>query len=259
MENIEDTAEDPIGENESSFILNHLAMIATIVGFIILLAILYYRPITAAVQTMTDAGVPAERLALLLTLPIIAFLIVACRNLVGLKTFGIFTPALLAVAFLQTGLLVGMLLFLTLLAVGSGVRLIFEEYPLLALPRMGVILAAVAFTVFGLIYIGARTGINFLVDATVLPLVILTMVIERFISVQMEETAKEAVKLMFYTLLVAVIVYIAISTGLVQQWIGQFPELAVIATFGIILVGRWTGLRLTEYLRFKSVHEHAEI
>ena len=52
-------------------------------------------PIKYAIRSAVSAGVPANTLALLLLLPLIASVIAATRHLVGLRGFGIFLPAAL--------------------------------------------------------------------------------------------------------------------------------------------------------------------
>jgi hypothetical protein len=54
---------------------------------------------------------PPSAPALLATLPLAAAFIVAGRTLVGINTFGLFGPVLLAVAFVQTGLPAGLTVF----------------------------------------------------------------------------------------------------------------------------------------------------
>lgn len=225
---------------------------------VLLFLLLIFRPLTAAVDVMEGNGVPQPQMVILLLVPVIAFLIVVFRNIIGLKTFGIFTPALLAVAFLATGPVLGIILFGILLAVGSSVRLIFEYYPLLAFPRMGVVLSAVAFTVLMLVFLGSHWGISALAEATVLPLVIFTMIIERFITVQEEESPREAARLTLNTLVVAALVFIVLGLGLFEDWLISFPEVAVLAVYGTLIIGRWTGLRFTEYWRFRGV-KHVDL
>ncbi|UCF09150.1 MAG: hypothetical protein JSW28_05595 [Thermoplasmata archaeon] len=237
---------------------NPFFWMAVIIGLVLLVLFLILKPLSAAVDVMEGNGVSQPQIVILLMVPIIAFLIVVFRNLIGLKTFGIFTPALLAVAFLATGPVLGLVLFGILLAVGSGVRLLFERYPLLAFPRMGVVLSAVAFTVFMLLFVGSLWGISSLAQATVLPLVIFTMIIERFITVQEEESPQEAARLTLNTLVVAAIVFLVLELGLFENWLIRFPEASILAVYGNILIGRWTGLRLTEYWRFRGV-KHAEL
>jgi hypothetical protein len=237
---------------------NPLFWMTAILGMVLLVLFLIIKPLTAAVVVMESKGVTQSQIVIILMVPIIAFLIVVFRNLIGLKTFGIFTPALLAVAFLATGPILGFILFGILLTVGSVVRLFFERYPLLAFPRMGVVLSAVAFTVFLLLFLGSLWGISSLAQATVLPLVIFTMIIERFITVQEEESPQEAARLTFNTLVVAVTVFLVLELGLFENWLLRFPEASILAFYGNLLIGRWTGLRLTEYWRFRGV-KHAEL
>ena len=59
---------------------------------------------------------------LLLLMPLGALVVVVLRNLVGIRTSGTFMPILITLAFLQTGLLIGLLLFIMVVGTGLIVR-----------------------------------------------------------------------------------------------------------------------------------------
>src|SRR3989339_1736159 len=56
-------------------------------------------------------GVPVNTVVLILLFPLVVALVAAARHLVGIRGAGILTPALLAVAFLATGIWAGVVLF----------------------------------------------------------------------------------------------------------------------------------------------------
>ena len=52
-----------------------------------------FNPIKYAIKEAVDSGVPANTIVLLLLLPIVATVIAATRQLIGIRGFGIFLPA----------------------------------------------------------------------------------------------------------------------------------------------------------------------
>ena len=62
---------------------------------------------------------------ILLTIPLGALVVVVLRNIIGLRTFGTFMPILVALAFRETELLWGIILFTIVVCVGLMIR----EYP----------------------------------------------------------------------------------------------------------------------------------
>ena len=87
-----------------------------------------------------EANIPIELLRIILLFPIAAVVVTFSRNILGVLTFGVFAPALLAVAFQGTGLLWGMTLFAFILALGTVIRIVLEQFELLQTPRLGILL-----------------------------------------------------------------------------------------------------------------------
>jgi transglutaminase-like putative cysteine protease len=210
---------------------------------------------TLAVQS----HVPLPALSLILVLPLIAFFLVILRNVIGLETFGTFSPMLLALAFLTTGLIWGMVVFAIIVGLGTGLRLALQGLRLHLVSRVAILIAIVAVSMVGLTVLGATFGIGALLHVSIFPMVIMANIIENFTNTQLERGTREAFRLTFHTLLVATVSYIGIeSTGL-KPFVLAFPEL-LIGIIGVeILLGRWRGLRLLEYVRFAKLMRQAEV
>lgn len=194
-----------------------------------------------------------ETFRILLLVPIGALIVGFLRNVIGLPTFGVFMPVLLALAFRSTGLLYGLGIFAGILCLGYGVRRALDRLRLLLVPRMSVILTLViaCFTVLALA--GNKLGMRHLMAVGLLPFVILTMVIERFFVAIEESGLKEGLKMALGSAAVSVIGYAVISWEALQLTFFVFPELLAAVAALQILLGRYTGYRLSELLRFRSL------
>ena len=65
-------------------------------------------------------------------------------------------------------------------------------------------------------------------------------------------STREAVRLTVETIFLAVISTLIIGSNPIRVFVILNPELSLLAVFGLnLLIGRYTGLRLTELLRFK--------
>jgi hypothetical protein len=62
------------------------------------------------IERSVERGVPVNTLVLVILFPLAVTLVAASRHLIGIRGTGILTPALLAVAFLATGLWAGVVL-----------------------------------------------------------------------------------------------------------------------------------------------------
>lgn len=200
-----------------------------------------------------QAHVPLPALNLILVLPLIAFFLVIIRNVIGLDTFGTFSPMLLALAFLTTGLGWGLLTFLLIVGLGSSLRLGLQRLRLHLVSRVAILIAVVAVSMVGLTVLGATLGIGALLHAGIFPMVIMAHMIESFTNTQLERGTGEALRLTLSTLLVATCSYVGIENTGLKPLVLTFPEI-LIGVIGIeLLLGRWRGLRLTEYVRFYDV------
>ncbi len=190
---------------------------------------------------------------ILLLVPIGALIISALRNVVGLPTFGIFMPLLIALAFRSTGTLYGIILFCSVLLIGFAARFFLDRLHLLLVPRLSVILTLViaCFTLLALL--GNRLGLREFMSVALIPFVILTMTIERFFIIMEESGAREAVIMAAGSVAVSVATYWIISWEPLQLTFFVYPELILTVAALQILLGRYTGYRLSEIIRFRSL------
>jgi hypothetical protein len=188
----------------------------------------------------------------LLMIPIGAFLIVLLRNVVGIKTFGTFMPILIALAFRETELLWGMLLFCLLVALGLLIRFYLEYLKLLLVPRLAAVLIIVIMLMAMVSMFSHKLGFDRGLSVALFPMVILAMTIERMSLVWEETGPSEALKQGFGSLLVAALGYLSMSSKFLGHLVFVFPELLLVVLAATLLLGRYTGYRLTELWRFRA-------
>lgn len=197
--------------------------------------------------------VPLPALNLILVLPLVAFFLVIIRNVIGLETFGTFSPMLLSLAFLTTGLGWGLAVFAVIVGLGTGLRLVLQRLRLHLVSRVAILIAVVAVSMVGLTVIGAVFGVGALLHTSIFPMVIMANMIENFTNTQLERGTMEALRLTLSTLLVATCSYVGIEDTGLKSLVLTFPEI-LIAVIGIeLLLGRWRGLRVLEYVRFYHI------
>ncbi|PIP57315.1 hypothetical protein COY30_00185 [Candidatus Woesebacteria bacterium CG_4_10_14_0_2_um_filter_44_9] len=201
-----------------------------------------------AIAGAIEAGVPVNTIILLLLLPVVALVIAAIRNLVGIRGFGIFLPAALSVVFVAIGPLVGIGLFLLIVAVSTVVRLALRKLKikLLYLPRMALIFWAVVVAVLAIV--------RFLGDVSIFAVLILILLAEDFIRVQLGKSVKTAVNLTTETLVIALAAFLVLTFKPLQEYALVNPEITLIAV-GVLdfLLARYSGLRLMEIWRFRKL------
>ena len=202
---------------------------------------------------VSESNIPLETLKLILILPFAATIVAIFRNIIGLQTYGVFGPAIMSIAFLSSGLIIGLILFGILLITGVFVRKYIERLNLMLVPRLAVLLTLCCIIIAALITIGIKTGNQSLATITVFPLIIMSIIIENFMKTTVEKGIKDALKISLSTLFVALICFIVISQSTLQAVVMTHPEILFLVVGFNLLLGRWKGLRMVEYFRFSRL------
>lgn len=207
-----------------------------------------------AIREAVKKGLPANIIVLLLLFPVIAAVIASSRHLIGLRGFGIYIPAVLSVAFVSMEILSGTIIFVAVLAGAILTRKIVKKLRFPYLPRTSMILWGVSVFILSLLILSSHLGIFDLLTLNIFPILIMILLTENFMESQLFNSQQEALKITFETLLIAIVCSLIISQDAVQQFVLLRPELSLLGTAVInYLIGRYTGLRLLELTRFKSI------
>ena len=189
----------------------------------------------------------------LLLIPVAALVVVFMRILVGVRTSGTFMPVLIALAFIQTTLIVGLLIFLGLVGVGLWIRSYLSHLNLLLVSRVAAVIIVVILLMAVLAVISYKLGLDQALTVTFFPTVIVAWTIERMSILWEEEGGHEVLIQGGGSLIVAVLAYLAMSTPIVEHLTFNFPELMLSLLGIILLLGKYTGFRLSELHRFRDL------
>ncbi len=189
----------------------------------------------------------------LLTIPLGILFLVFLRNLIGIKTFGTFMPVLIALAFRETQLLWGVILFSSVVAIALGVRVYMEQLKLLLVPRLAALVIVIVLTMLGISMLSHHLGLARGLSVSLFPMVILTMTVERMSVVWDERGAGESLKQGLGSLIVAALCFVVMSNPYAEHLFFTFPELLLVLLALVLLLGRYSGYRLLDLPRFKAI------
>ena len=194
----------------------------------------------------------------ILLLPVGVLVVVFLRILVGIKTSGTFMPVLIAMAFMKTHLLVGVVGLLTIVSIGLLIRFYLSRLNLLLVARISTVIITVIGIITFLTVITYQFGISEGMKITFFPMIILSWTIERMSILWEEEGAKQVFVQGGGSLLVAIIAYLAMSSTFVEHLTFNFLGLQLIIVAVVLLLGNYTGYRLSELKRFKPLVDEME-
>lgn len=207
------------------------------------------------IRQAVSNGVQANTIVLLLLFPLVAGFVAFSRNVIGIKGFGIFSPAVVSVAFLSTGVTAGLILFFAIIAaalVGRVVIRFLGKIPYM--PRMAIIIWMVSFAVLGLLLLSPFLNLAPLTSLGIFPVLLFVLLAETFIEVQIKHTLQAAVTMTVETLILALVSFFVMSSFWIQELVLLNPEISALAILLTdVLIGRYTGLRLLEMWRFREL------
>ena len=213
--------------------------------------------LSSLVNSMLTHGVSSQTVILLLMLPIIATILAFFKQVIGITTFGLYTPSIVALSFLALGWELGLLFLLFILITGYATRQFMKRWRLLYIPKVAIILTMVSLTLLILLGIGAYQDITLSGD-TIFVLLIMSTLAESFLTVKTEEGWKAALFGIGETVMAALVCVFIVQLSYLQSLILAYPELILITIVINVFLGKWTGLRLVEYFRFQEVFKHIQ-
>lgn len=227
--------------------------------YFLLLFLVFWLWLTGALANSVDfalrSGVPEKTMILILALPIVVTLVSFARQLIGFRVFGIYLPSILAIVFLDIGIKYGLILFVVIIFFGTVMRYLLQRYRLLYLPRMAITLTVISIGMVLFLVASGYFDFTYLAQATVFSMLLMILLAEKFIEAEIERGLLETLKLTFETLLISIGAVLLVRWSILQNFLLLHPEAIILVVIFNLSLGRWTGLRLREYIRFRDVTE----
>lgn len=186
---------------------------------------------------------------LMLSLPFGAAIVVFVRSILGWKTFGLFTPMLLAMSYLQSGPLLGPAISMSAILIGMVCAPLLKW---LELSRVAFLGALISIVVSGL---GALAiAFEEFLLASAFPVVVTALIVERWWSSWENDGPHKALRETLVTLFVAVVIQFIVAAPFLVELATAHPlSIPFASAILMILMGRYKGLRLSEISRFNLV------
>lgn len=202
------------------------------------------------------AGVPANTVVLILLLPLLASVISFMRHVIGLPGIGMLLPIALSITLLATGILPGALLLGSIILASTLARFILKHVRIMQLPKMALSMFIVSLCIFAILTLSAISGLLVVRQLSIFPVLLMILLSEQIVSVQLERTTREVLHITIFTILLGILGFLILSSVLLRNTILLYPELILFLIPLDIVVGRYFGLRITEYFRFSDIRSH---
>lgn len=230
-----------------------------------------WRILSYSLNFLTDKGIPDNTLLLILLLPIIATTIAFLKQVVGITTLGLYTPTIITLTFLILGLKFGVvtLFFITIASLIT--HKVLNRFRLLYIPKMAIVITIVSLTIFILFSLGVLLNLVEVsyISLAIFPTVVMGTLVEKVVTADSSKSLKNSLLTMLEVLFVSIVAYIMAGGPIefstfsfrfeaIQNFIANYPEAIILFVAINTFLGRWTGLRLTEYIHFREVLYNTE-
>src|SRR6266852_214910 len=227
----------------------HLPFIAFMAGFGLYCLLLQFE--------MSDALQRLYLTRIFFQVAVAALLIAAMKNVLGIRTLGLFAPAIVALAFLATGLILGLALLTVTLGTVLLTRASLVRERVQEAHRVAILVTIVSITVASIAVLGLQFQLHQLFFAVLFPVLIIGCIGERYVErvdrVGWEDPTKE----LLWTIAAIVISFIVIIQDPLINLVMFNPVFWFLLVLLNWLLGTRVRFRLSEVFRFGGVRRYS--
>lgn len=209
-----------------------------------------------AVQYAVKAGVPANTIILILLMPFLASIVAAFRHIIGLPSLGLLVPIAFSITLLATGISAGAILLAAILLASFLARFLLKRLRIMQLPKMALSMLVVAIFIFIALTGSAAIGILTVKQLSIFPVLLFILLSDRIVALLLERSMVETIQITLITLILGLLGFFLLSFEPIQDFIILYPETILVLIPIDIIIGRYFGLRVSEYFRFAPLKQH---
>lgn len=207
------------------------------------------------VQYAVKSGVPANTIILILLLPFLACIVAAFRHIIGLPSLGLLVPIAFSITLLATGISAGAILLAAILLASGLARFLLKRLRIMQLPKMALSMLVVAIFIFIALTGSAAAGILTVKQLSIFPVLLFILLSDRIVALLLERSTSETIQITLITLILGLLGFFLLSFEPIQNFIILYPEAVLLLIPIDIIIGRYFGLRVSEYFRFAPLNK----
>jgi len=202
-----------------------------------------------------ENGISSQTLELLVAITLLATIVSIARYIFGSKTYGIYAPVILAIAYSYTGLKYGLsvtvIVILTTLLSYSILKRVRMHY----ITRIAInyCMLSISLVIFFLIIDRYGLGLENMSQIPPLAFISIATLSDFFIKQYVQKSFKTSLTILLSTLIVSTIGWYVITRNHISGYIINNLWIIPVLIIINILIGQFKGLRIKDYFRFKSI------
>ena len=202
-----------------------------------------------------ENGISSQTLELLVAITLLATIVSIARYIFGSKTYGIYAPVILAIAYSYTGLKYGLsvtvIVILTTLLSYSILKRVRMHY----ITRIAInyCMLSISLVIFFLIIDQYGLGLENMSQIPPLAFISVATLSDFFIKQYVQKSFKTSLTILLSTLIVSTIGWYVITRNHISGYIINNLWIVPVLIIINIFIGQFKGLRIKDYFRFKSI------
>ena len=187
---------------------------------------------------LTEMSEESQRImTFLLLIPVGALITAVFKGVLGLRTIGIFSPTLLALNQVKSDWRIGITVFAVTFAIGSLGRWLLVRAKLSTITRRGIVITVVVMIFVVMVVISENLEMGLTARSVVLPVSIITLMIDRFFTVIDKEGSRVGCLILCNTALVTICCFIVFAYTPVGSLFLRYPFLEFVVLCGLVSLG----------------------
>jgi hypothetical protein len=210
------------------------------------------------INDLSNNWVSTTHIYIILLLPLFLTVIGISKHLIGISTLWSIIPVFITLLYLQIGVAFTLVLIWFLIVCNIGISKFISKYTLLYTPKVTFI-TILNLLIFMLFYQGLQYLEIMTIDiSNILYIILFFIVSEKLITIITSKEFREYKKSLIGTLIVSLLCYWLFNFNTLLVFLTAYPETLILLVPLNFLLGRFTWLRITEYLRFREIVKSIE-
>lgn len=214
--------------------------------------------ISKFINNLSNLGYTTTNIYFFLIIPIILTIIIFFKHFVWLSPIWLVIPLFITLLFFKIGFVIGMILVFFYLCLNLLLSIVVNRYNLLYAPKMAFLLNINI--VFFILFINIWYDLHLIVLnlSDVLYFIIFIIMSEKMINILISKDISEYKEAFIYTLFISIFSFFLLNINMVKIIMLAYPEIILILIPINFLIWKFSGLRITEYFRFKEIIKSIE-
>ncbi len=204
-----------------------------------------------------NQGVSQMVLEIMISLCIVATIVSIARYVFGSKTYGIYAPIILAIAYSYTGLRYGLAITLIVILTSLLSYSILKKIRMHYITRIATnyIILSIVLVFFFVVINTFGLGLDNMSKIPPLAFISITALSDFFIKQYIQKSFKTSFMTLFGTIFVAIVGWFIITRDIISDFVlNNLWIVPLLALFNILL-GMFKGLRVKDYFRFRLTNK----